>query len=212
MPAVPMSSVRASSGVPWKTSLYSNQSRGTGTNESTEPATSAASAAIPGSTHSDPRTYSPTSSRSLLPASPNIRSREWPVERIVQSRLIVSSPLCGGSLRGALVTSYAQIPPVAAFSILPKCTNAVYPCSRSYSVSMSFPAPLSLHHYFVVAARDPAITLSRIWLLLRNPGLPRYKIRISPPSNFSPAHAVTSCTLVRKPVRRCSRLPESEAG
>jgi hypothetical protein len=68
---------------------------------STEPATSAASAAIPGSTHSDPRTYSPTSSRRLLlPASPNIRSREWPVERIVQSRLIVSSPLCGGSLRG----------------------------------------------------------------------------------------------------------------
>jgi hypothetical protein len=101
VPAVPMSSVRASSGVPWKTSLYSNPSRGTGTNESTEPATSAASAAIPGSTHSDPRTYSPTSSRRLLlPASPNIRSREWPVERIVQSRLIVSSPLCGGSLRG----------------------------------------------------------------------------------------------------------------
>ena len=30
--------VRASSGVPWKTSLYSNPSRGTGTNESTEPA------------------------------------------------------------------------------------------------------------------------------------------------------------------------------
>ena len=86
VPAVPMSSVRASSGVPWKTSLYSNPSRGTGTNESIEPATSVASTAIPGSTHSDPRTYSPTSSRRrLLPASPNIRSREWPVERIVQS-------------------------------------------------------------------------------------------------------------------------------
>ena len=57
--------------------------------------------AIPGSTHSDPRTYSPTSSRRRPPpASPNIRSREWPVERIVQSRLIVSSPLCGGSLQG----------------------------------------------------------------------------------------------------------------
>ena len=84
-----MSSVRASSGVPWKTSLYSNPSRGTGTNESTKPATSAASTAIPGSTHSDPRTYSPTSSRRRLPASPNIRSREWPVERIVQSVIYI---------------------------------------------------------------------------------------------------------------------------
>jgi hypothetical protein len=90
VPAVPMSSVRASSGVPWKTSLYSNPSRGTSTNESTEPAISAASTAIPGSTHSDPRTYSATSSRHrLLPASPNIRSREWSVERIVQSVIYI---------------------------------------------------------------------------------------------------------------------------
>src|ERR1700674_3793095 len=46
-----------------------------------------------------------------------------------------------------------HIPPVAAFSISPKCTGAVYSLSRSYSISMSFPASLSLYHYFVVAAR-----------------------------------------------------------
>jgi hypothetical protein len=32
-------------------------------------------------------------------------------------------------------------------------SDAVYSRFQSYSVSMSFPAPLSLHHYFVVAAR-----------------------------------------------------------
>jgi hypothetical protein len=34
-----------------------------------------------------------------------------------------------------------------------KCHDAVYPCFWSYNVLMSFPPPLSLHHYFVVAAR-----------------------------------------------------------
>src|SRR5260370_41741740 len=40
----------------------------------------------------------------------------------------------------------------------------------------------------------------------RNPGLPRYKIRISPPSNFSPAHAATSCTIG---TRACTSLREA---
>src|SRR5260370_34451270 len=34
-----------------------------------------------------------------------------------------------------------------------KCHDAVYPRFWSYNVFMSFPPPLSLHHYFVVAAR-----------------------------------------------------------
>src|SRR5258708_31278389 len=34
-----------------------------------------------------------------------------------------------------------------------KCPDAVYPRFWSYNVLMSFPPPLSLHHYFVVAGR-----------------------------------------------------------
>jgi hypothetical protein len=34
-----------------------------------------------------------------------------------------------------------------------KCHDAVYPRFWAYNVFMSFPPPLSLHHYFVVAAR-----------------------------------------------------------
>ena len=55
VPVIPNSSVRASSGVPWKAS----GDRGpTLTDDSTAPAARAASTDSVGSTHSDPRTYS----------------------------------------------------------------------------------------------------------------------------------------------------------
>src|SRR5260370_34883236 len=89
---------------------------------------------------------------------------------------------------------FKHIPPVAALSVSHKCTDALYSRSRSYSVSMSFPAPLSLHHYFVVAARMQHHFESNL-VAVEESGVARYTIRISPPSKFSPAHAVTSCTI-----------------
>ena len=66
VPVIPSSSVRASSGVPWKAS----GDRGpTLTDDSAAPAARAASTDSPGSTHSDPRTYSRSASRPTMPTS-----------------------------------------------------------------------------------------------------------------------------------------------
>ena len=88
VPVIPNSSVRASSGVPWKAS----GDRGpTLTDESTAPAANATSTESVGSTHSDPRTYSrnaprptvPTSAIQSCPPAPQTRfrgnaDRRWP--------------------------------------------------------------------------------------------------------------------------------------
>src|SRR5690242_20932916 len=66
VPVIPSSSVRASSGVPWKAS----GDRGpTLTDDSTAPAARAASTDSVGSTHSEPRTYSRSASRPITPTS-----------------------------------------------------------------------------------------------------------------------------------------------
>src|SRR4029077_5838176 len=80
VPAVPMSSVRASSGVPWKTSLYSNPSRGTGTNESTEPGD-------PRREHSDPRQHPQRRAdvlADLLTPPPAACEPEHPISRMAR--------------------------------------------------------------------------------------------------------------------------------
>ena len=84
-----------------------------------------------------------------------------------------------------------HIPPVAAFSISLKCTDAVYSHSRSYSISMSFPAPLSLYHYFVVAARMQhhfesnmvAVEESGV-AALQDPDLAAFELFSGPRGNF----------------------------
>jgi hypothetical protein len=80
---------------------------------------------------------------------------------------------------------------VAAFSIAPKCTDAVYSRFRSYSVSMSFPAPLSLHNYFVVAARMQHHFESNLVAVeesgvaaLQDPDLAAFELFSGPRGNF----------------------------
>ena len=58
VPAMPISSVLASSDVPWKTSRCRGEWRGTETRDSTEPSPRASTTDSPGSTQSAPRTYS----------------------------------------------------------------------------------------------------------------------------------------------------------
>ena len=65
-PVIPSSSVRASSGVPWKAS---GDRAPTLTDDSTAPAAKATSTDSVGSTHSDPRTYSLSTPRPTMPAS-----------------------------------------------------------------------------------------------------------------------------------------------
>src|SRR4029077_17742934 len=72
VPVIPSSSVRASSGVPWKAS---GDRAPTLTDDSAAPTARAASTHDPGSTHSDPRTYSLSASRPTMPTS---TIRLWP--------------------------------------------------------------------------------------------------------------------------------------
>ena len=83
VPAMPISRLRASSGVPWNASGVCTPTLIT---DNSDPAARAAAADSVGSTHSDPRTYSGKVSRRIIlsllisrihpaPASPHIRSR-----------------------------------------------------------------------------------------------------------------------------------------
>src|SRR5438132_5162100 len=71
-----------------------------------------------------------------------------------------------------------------------ECTDAVYSRSRSYSVSMSL-APLSLHYYFVVAARMQHHFASNLVAVeesgvaaLKDPDLAAFKLFSGPRGNF----------------------------
>src|SRR5258708_19859992 len=72
-----------------------------------------------------------------------------------------------------------------------KCPDAVYPRFWSYNVLMSFPPPLSLHHYFVVAARMRHHFESNLVALeeprvaaLQDPDLVSFHLFSAPPPNF----------------------------
>jgi len=93
---------------------------------------------------------------------------------------------------------------VAAFSISPKCTDAVYSRSWSYSVSMSFPAPLSLHHYFVVAARMQHHFESNLVAVeesgvaaLQDPDLAAFELFSGPRGNFMYYWYASLCVVVQ---------------
>jgi hypothetical protein len=73
VPAMPINSDRASSGVPWKAS----GDRGPrSTSDSSEPTTSAAKTATVGSTQSEPRAYSRSASRRII-ARPPLHPSSW---------------------------------------------------------------------------------------------------------------------------------------
>ena len=91
-----------------------------------------------------------------------------------------------------------------AFSISPKCTDAVYSHSRSYSISMSFPAHLSLHHYFVVAARMQHHFESNLVAVeesgvaaLRDPDLAAFELFSGPRGNFMYYWYASLCVVVQ---------------
>ena len=99
---------------------------------------------------------------------------------------------------------FKHIPPVAAFSISPKCTDAFYSRSRSYSVSMSFPAPLSLYHYFVVAARMQHHFESNLVAVeesgvaaLQDPDLAAFELFSGPRGNFLYYWYASLCVVVQ---------------
>src|SRR5258707_10470255 len=72
-----------------------------------------------------------------------------------------------------------------------KCYDAFYPRFWSYNVFMSFPPPLSLHHYFVVAARMRhhfesnlvAVEEPRV-AALQDPDLAAFELFSGPRGNF----------------------------
>ena len=76
VPAIPISKARASSDVPWKAS---GERGPMPTSDSSAPAASAASTDSVGSTHSDPRTYSASASRRIMPSLPHARPNRGPV-------------------------------------------------------------------------------------------------------------------------------------
>ena len=65
VPAMPISRLRASSGVPWNAS---GECTPTLTTDNSDPAARAAATDSVGSTHSDPRTYSDNVSRRIMPS------------------------------------------------------------------------------------------------------------------------------------------------
>ena len=85
-----------------------------------------------------------------------------------------------------------------------KCTDAVYSRSRSYSVSMNFPAPLSLHHYFVVAARMQHHFESNLVAVeesgvaaLQDPDLAAFELFSGPRGNFMYYWYASLCVVVQ---------------
>jgi hypothetical protein len=90
------------------------------------------------------------------------------------------------------------------FSISRKCTDAVYSHSRAYSVSMSFPAPLSLYHYFVVAARMHHHFESNLVAVeesgvaaLQDPDLAAFELFSGPRGNFMYYWYASLCVVVQ---------------
>jgi hypothetical protein len=77
VPAIPISRLRASSGVPWNAS---GECTPMFTDDSSAPAASAATTDSVGSTHSEARTYSDSASRRIMPISlPAAGSGDIPV-------------------------------------------------------------------------------------------------------------------------------------
>src|SRR5258707_7497553 len=68
------------------------------------------------------------------------------------------------------------------------------PLDRELFRSEEHTSELQSRQYLVcrLLLEKKTIISSRIWLLSRHTGLPRYEIRLSPPSKFSPGHARTS--------------------
>ena len=120
-------------------------------------------------------------------------------------------PLSEGDVQGTRVTcpwhgaDPANISRLSQlFSISRKCTDAVYSHSRAYSISMSFPAPLSLYHYFVVAARMQHHFESNLVAVeesgvaaLQDPDLAAFELFSGPRGNFMYYWYASLCVVVQ---------------